>query len=189
MKNVLAIFLILSVNISFSQTKEDYGEIIGLIVSQYENDTLKVYKRFNNYTLLSTLELMKSFQDGGYYKEYEKIEDSDKFDHYEKISAKLYDDSVTVKIENIRVKYFQNLERVKKEDNRLIRHFHETNYEKRRKKRPILYISIPLLSVDNKRAIVFGDYICRGICGGTIFLLDKVNGKWRITDYKYQSHS
>tara|TARA_R110001632_G_scaffold221815_1_gene352576 strand:+ start:7412 stop:7981 length:570 start_codon:yes stop_codon:yes gene_type:complete len=189
MKKVLTTLFILSLNISFSQTQKNYSEIIGLIVSEYESDTLKVYKRFNNSTLLSTLELRKSLRDREYYKEYDNIEDSVKFDHFENIAAKLYNDTVTVKIENMRVNYSQKLKRAKKEDNDLIRHFYETNYEKRRKKRPIVFISIPLLSVDNKRAIVFGDYVCRGICGGTIFLLDKVNGKWKITDYKYRSHS
>jgi hypothetical protein len=170
----------------FSQTEKDYSDIIGLVIEEYETDTIKVYKKFQNQRLLSELDRIKSKQDREINEKYKKLEDSAKPNIYfdQKLGA-LYDDTVSVEVENIKVAFFPNLDWVDKKDKDRINRYYKTDFEKKRKKRPLAFISVPLISVDNKKAIVFGSYICGGLCGsGGVFFLEKVKGKWKVINYE-----
>lgn len=182
MKKILLILLIINFGNVFSQTKKDYSEIIKLAIAEYENDSVKVYKRFKNDMLLSNLDLAKSQQDQKIYEEYENLKDTTlSYKYFDQKLAELYDDSVTVKIETISVLFFPNFEWVDKKDNDRIRRFYKADFESNRKRRPIAFISIPLFSNVNKKAIVYGSYICGGLCGsGRVLLFEKIKGKWKL---------
>ena len=176
--------LLFGIGISFSQNKSDYSEIIKVVVSSYESDSIKIYKRFNNNRLLEELERIKTLKTQALYRKYEKPKDSKKLNkYYDRIIDEIYSDSVTVKIENIKVNFFFNSNQLEKKDKRKINPYYRTKYS--RKKRPVAFISFPLISVNEKKAIVYGMYICGGLCGsGGVFFLEKNNGKWTIIKYE-----
>ncbi|WP_452601970.1 hypothetical protein [Pontimicrobium sp. MEBiC06410] len=186
-KHILFIPLLFVIGISFSQNKSDYSEIIKVVVSTYKSDSIKIYKRFNNNNnnrLLKELERIRTLKTQDLYHKYEKPKDSKKLnEYYDRIVDEIYSDSVTVKIENIKINFFSNFNQLEKKNKRKIYPFYKTKYS--RKKRPIAFISFPLISVNEKKAIVYGMYICGGLCGsGGLFFLEKINNKWIIVKYE-----
>lgn len=186
MKHIIVLVLMLTFGNLFSQNKNDYSEIIELVIAEYKSDTIKVYKRFQNQRLLTELERVKMQHDSKVYETYEQLKDSAKPDaNFEQKFNALYSDSVIVTLEKIKIKFFPSLEWVEKKDKDRIKPYYKADFEKRRKNRPIAFISMPLISIDNKKAIVFDSYICGGLCGsGGVFFLEKINGVWKIIDYE-----
>ena len=161
MRKILTTIFILTFTVSFSQTEKDLTAIIELVIAEYQSDTIIVYNRFNNDQLLSDLENAKNFQD---------------FQTHEKYG--------TVEIENINVDFFSAIKKMDKKNNKRIRGYTKTKLKKNNRK-PVAYISFPLISTDRKSAIVYGSYICGGLCGsGGIFFLKKINGQWNIKAYE-----
>ena len=185
MRKVLTTILILTFTVSFSQTEKDLTEIIELVISEYQSDTIIVYNRFNNYELLSALDGAKSYKDSQIHEKYRTELDSNGIDpNWEIKTAEMYDDSLTVKIEKVKVEFFPAITIVDKKDNKRLRRYTKTKLKKNKRK-PVAYISFPLISTDRKRAIVYGSYVCGGLCGsGGIFYLEKINGKWKMVKYE-----
>ena len=185
MNKILTAILILTFSVTFSQTDEDLTEIIELVIAEYQNDTIIVNNRFNSDELLSALDGAKSRKDSKINDKYRTKLDSNGIDpNWEIKTAEMYEDSVTVKIEKIKVKFFPAITIVDKKDNKRIKRYTKTKLKKNKRK-PVAYISFPLISTDGKKAIVYGSYICGGLCGsGGIFYLEKINGKWKMMEYE-----
>ena len=185
MKKTLFTILFLTCSVSFSQIKNDLTEIIEIIVTDYKSDTINVYHRFKNFRLLSDLDRLKSDKDSKIHEKYDSELDSNGINiNWEIEVAEMYDDSVTVNIERLKVKFFPSITFIDKKENKRIKRYFKTKYEKNKRKKPIAYISVPLISTDGKKAIVYGSYICGSLCGsGGVFHLEKINGKWKIADY------
>tara|TARA_R110000765_G_scaffold406644_1_gene503706 strand:- start:83 stop:586 length:504 start_codon:yes stop_codon:yes gene_type:complete len=159
-------------------------EIIELVIAEYQTDTIIVHNRFDNDELLSALDRAKSYKDSQIHEKYGTKLDSNGIDpNWEIKTAEMYDDSVTVKIEKVKVEFFPAITIVDKKDNKRLRRYTKIQLKKNKRK-PVAYISFPLISTDRKRAIVYGSYVCGGLCGsGGIFYLKKVNGKWKMVEY------
>ncbi len=185
MKKILTAILVLTFTVSFSQTEKDLTEIIELVIAEYQTDTIIVNNRFRNEELLSALDGVKSRKDSEIHDKYGTELDSNGIDpNWEIKTAEMYDDSVTVKIEKIKVEFFPAITIIDKKDNKRLRRYTKTKLKKNKRK-PVAYISFPLISTDQKRAIVYGSYICGGLCGsGGIFHLEKINGKWTMLEYE-----
>jgi hypothetical protein len=185
MRKILTTILILTFTVSFSQTDKDLTEIIELVIAEYKTDTIIVNNRFNNDEVLSALDDAKSRKDSKIHDKYKTELDSNGIDpNWEIKTAEMYEDSVTVQIENIKVKFFPTITLVDKKDNKRIKRYTKTKLKKN-KKRPVAFISFPLISTDRKRAIVYGSYICGGLCGnGGVFYLEKIKGKWKMIEYE-----
>ncbi len=170
---------------SFSQTEKDLTEIIELVIADYQSDTIIVYYKFDNYKLLSALDEAKSYKDSQIHEKYKSELDSSGIDlNWEIKTAEMYDDSVTIEIEKIKVEFFPTITIIDKKDNNRIRRYSKTELKKNKKK-PLAYISFPLISKDRKKAIIYGSYVCGGLCGsGGIFHLEKINGEWKIIEYE-----
>jgi len=185
LKKILTFILILTFTVSFSQADKDLTEIIELVIANYQADTISVYHKFDNYKLLSSLDGAKSYKDSQIHEKYKSELDSSGIDlNWEIKTAEMYDDSVTVVIDKIKVEFFPAITIVDKKDNKRIRRYTKTELTKN-KKNPFAKISYPLISTDRKKAIVYGSYICGGLCGsGGIFYLEKLNGVWKIVGYE-----
>ena len=164
MKNIKLIILLFFVfNLSLAQTKKDLTEIVELIVSECSYNEKVVFKKFDNDLLLSNLK--------------------DSF--LSNISKKeSYTDNLFVEFENLKINISSAIKLVKKKNNKPIRSYTKIKL-KNNKSKPITYISFPLISNDNKKAVVYSSYICGTLCGnGGVFFLEKTNGKWEIIKYK-----
>jgi predicted ATP-grasp superfamily ATP-dependent carboligase len=144
-----------------------------------------IYNRFNNDKLLSALDGVKSYKDSQIHEKYGAEVDSNGIDpNWEIKTAEMYDDSVTVVIEKVKVKFFPAIAIIDKMNNKRIRQYTKKDLKKNKNK-PLAYMSFPLISTVRKRAIVYGSYVCGGLCGsGGIFYLEKVNGKWKVVEYE-----
>lgn len=172
MKKLLVLISLLNVSIAFSQTDKDISEIIGLVVEEYNSDTINVYFRFKNGKLKSDLNLIKSIQDRRIFGLYDSGFDS----YVDNVAPRIDDDSVTVRMKKVKLVYSTQHKIAKKTDNKKIRRFLKLNFKKSKKKGPVAFISIPLLSIDTKKTIVYGSYYCGGLCGsGGVFFFEKIN--------------
>ena len=185
MSKILTIILILTYSVSFSQSDKDLAKIIQLVIENYQTDTIIVYHKFDNYELLVSLDGAKSYKDSQIHEKYKAELDSNGVDpNWEIKSAEMYDDSVTVKIEKVKVEFFPTISIVDKKDNKRIKRYTKAKLKKNKKK-PVVFISFPLISIGGNRAVVYGSYVCGGLCGsGGIFYLGKINGKWSILEYE-----
>ena len=191
MKKALFILFILNIGNLFSQTEEDYSEVIRLVISEYQKDTIKVYKKFHNNKLHSDLIGVKSEQDSKISKKYKILKDSVRPDinrlntYVDQEMEERNDDSTYVEIENIKILFFSNLEMIDNKNKGRIDKYYKAEFENNRKNRPIAFISYPLISIDKNKAIVYGSYVCGGLCGsGGIYFLEKVNEKWKVSKYE-----
>jgi hypothetical protein len=81
---------------------------------------------------------------------------------------------------NIQTYYFQAGDIAKRTHGKKISIYYPSRYEREKDKRPLLFISIPLITVDESKAYVFGSYVCGNLCGGnSVREYEKVNGKWK----------
>ncbi len=185
MTKIITAILFLTFTVSFSQTEKDLTEIIELVIAEYQTDTIFVHNRFDNHELLSALDRVKSLKDSQIHEKYGTELDSKVIDpNWDIKTAEMYDDTVTVKIENIKVEFFPAITIVDKKDNKRVRRY--TNIKlKKNKRNPVAFISYPLISTNRKKAIVYGAYVCGGLCGsGGIFYLEKIKGKWHMVEYE-----
>lgn len=161
---------------TFSQSESDWDKLIGLVVSEYKADTIQVYHKFENSKLIWDLKNVKSTQDMEIY---------DKFGtNFDIVAPKTVDDTVTVKIENIKVVFYSTEKTLKKKHNKRVNKYTKETLLKR-KNEQYAYISIPLISIDKKYAIIYSGYYCGGLCGnGGIFYLENINGVWKIINYE-----
>lgn len=167
----------MSLSVSFSQTENDLSEIIKLVVREYKTDTINVYSRFENAEMRSALDDTKTGQDMQISELYNS--------HFDSVAPRIYDDTVTIRFYKLKVLYSKQKRFTKKTDNKKIRRYLKSDFEKRRRKGPVAFISIPLISMDNEKAIVFGSYYCGSLCGsGGTFFFQKVNGVWTLMDYE-----
>ena len=178
LKKILKTILILTFTVSFSQTEKDLTEIIELVIAEYQSDTIIVHNRFDNDELIAALKKTKSKKDTKIHEKYGTALT------WDIIINEMDADSITVEVEKVKVEFFPTIKVLEKKNNKSIRQYTKTKL-KRTKKRPIAYISFPLISTDRKRAIVYGSYNCGALCGsGGIFYLENVNGKWKLVEYE-----
>ncbi len=181
MKKLLLLLLFLNVSVVFSQTDKDISEIIQLVINEYKSDTISVYFRFKNDRLKSDLEITKSIHDRKIY----EVHNGD-FDYYvENIAPRVDDDSVTVRMEKIKLTYSIQQKITKKTNNKRVRRFVKSDFKKSKRNTPFAFISIPLVSTDTKKAIVYGSYYCGGLWGsGGVFFFEKINKVWTFINYE-----
>ena len=175
MKTILtSIFILISCFVS-SQTKEDVSQIINLVIQEYNPDSTYIYNRFKNTNLLSDIERR-------YFFEIENLDDERLNEFY--VDTLAYNLDYAKKY--FKLPFYLNLDNnINKTDNKRINKYTDKKVENNRKKRPIAFISYPLISVDNKKAVVYGAYVCGGLCGsGGIFFLEKIDGFWKIINYQ-----
>ena len=176
MKKLFIIILILCYSVSFAQDNSEFKEILGLVIEQFEKESIIVYSKFENSEILEELERNKSVHDS-------KILDSLGTD-FGIVSPKVLDDTVTINMDKMRVIYSEQKELVTKTSNKKLNRFLKRKFEKNRKIRPLAFISFPILSADKKEAIVYGYYVCGNLCGeGGTFYLEKENNEWRLRRY------
>ncbi|MBZ0327190.1 MAG: hypothetical protein K8F54_06255 [Altibacter sp.] len=185
MRKILTAILILNLTVAFSQTEKDLTEIIELVITEYQADTISVYNKFINDELLSALVLIKNQKDSNIHEKYVTKLDSNGNDlNWEIKTAEMYDDTVTVNIEKMKVKFFPAIEIGDKKDNKRIRRYTKIDLIKHKKK-PFAYISFPLISIDGSKAVIYSGYVCGGLCGsGGIFYFEKVDGEWKIIGFE-----
>ncbi len=103
---------------------------------------------------------------------------------------KLVADTVTVVLNDFRVSYFPTTRLLVKENNRKLKNYYRTKYLKSEKQRPIVRISYPIISVENLHAIVYASYVTGALSGSSgYFILEKVDGHWKIIKYEMLSIS
>lgn len=182
-KKILFILSVLASFSSFSQAK-NWNEIVDLVVSTYNKDTINVYYRFDNTMIEKDLENAYSEKLDDYFKDYELNKDSLKNKNsLDDEHAHLYHDTVTVVVENIKVPYNKSIAVCQELNNRKIENYSTEKLHRKRDK-PIAYISIPLIAADNKRAKVYCKYISGALSGNMgVFNLERINGKWSIINY------
>ena len=179
MKTVFLLGFILISSFAFSQTKDDLTDIINLVIEKYQTDSILVYNRFENNKLLSDFERKKL----SYYNI--KSLDDDRLNEF-------YIDTLKYRMDYANTKYFELLYYPNSEDNILekknnkrINRYTDIKLRNNTKKYPLAFISYPLISIDNKKAIAYGRYVCGPLCGsGGIFFLEKIEGVWKIIDYQ-----
>ncbi len=179
MKKILVLILILSLSVSLAQTNNEYEKILSIVIEQFEVESIKVYSRFENSEIIEELERIKKVHEN-------KILDS-LGANFDIISPKIYDDTVTVVMDEVRLSYFDQKELLSKTSNGKVNRFLNQKFEKNRKKRPLAFISFPVLSHDRRKAIVYVYYVCGNLCGegGTIYL-EKSGEDWRPIKYIFR---
>ena len=126
--------------------------------------------------LMRDLDNIKSSQDA---KLYEKFGTD-----FDIVSPKVFDDTVTVSIEKVKVSYYPTEKMLKKQNKKRLNRYTKKNLVKNKGKQ-YAHISIPIISYDGEKAIVYGGYYCGGLCGsGGIFFLEKIDGMWHLIEYE-----
>jgi hypothetical protein len=182
------VFLLLNLT-SFSQSDKNAGEIIRLVVNDYKADTIEVFYKFNNQSLIRDLwdEESRKLDFGRIFndcsKKFDTITESKKI--AECIANGIPNDSATFEFEKIRIPFFGgDGDILKKMDNKKIAGFFKGKYQKNRKFRPMAAISFPLFDKHKKKAIVYCSYLGVGLSGNMgYFILEKINDKWEISHY------
>lgn len=186
MKKLFLIILTFIPLVSFSQTENETKEIVALIVNQYKMDTINIFYKFHNNDLINDFQQIKSDNEIATLRKYYKIVDSIGYDKYfDRIQAEIFDDSITIQFENVLIPYFINEKRLKQTESKKIKKLYDEKYVKNKKTRPISSISIPLISKDQKKALIYVSHIFGSLEGhGDIVFFEKINGKWKISGYK-----
>ena len=159
-----------------AQSGNDYSDILRLALDLYAKESINVYSRFENSEIEAELERVKSDNARQQY---------DLFGaDFDLVTPGMYDDTVTVVMDKIKLLYFEQKKKTIETANKRISRFIKFNFEKNRKKRPLAFISIPVISLDREKAIVYCYYVCGNLCGegGTLYF-KKENNKWILTNY------
>jgi hypothetical protein len=181
LKKIFTLILSVFCFTAFSQTENDVREIVQLVVKSYQSESIVVYHKFDNRELLNTLFAIKSTQD---YEQILPYLDSLSTDRVWEIVDEQESDTATTIIEKITIYHKMNYDTAKKYNNKKLNRFFRSDYQKRRKKKPLAIISTPIIATDSKKAFVYGLYVCGGFCGnGGIFFLEKTNNTWQIVRY------
>ena len=165
---------------AFSQSENDVREITALMVRKHDNDTINIYHKFENRELIQTINSAKNSQE---HKQLLKIESRYDSSDADEI-LKIFGDDVLVEIEGIAFKYDEAMKSAKERDADKISKYVSSNFQKRKQKQPLAFISTPLLSADGKHAIVYCSYSCGSLCGsGGIQFFEKVQREWKLMSY------
>ncbi|SFT42157.1 hypothetical protein SAMN05216474_0470 [Lishizhenia tianjinensis] len=185
MKTITYISAILISIIGFSQSKEDVQQITQVLVNNYAKDSIKVYNKYVNSSLIKELEDSKLnlFIE---WLDREKIKE-DTLSKDRQID--FFNDSMKFDFEGIEVIYCSD-ERLEKKNNSKFKAKANKEYLTRKRKTPMAYISFPIVSVNGKNAIVYCTYLCGPLCGETgVQFLKKENNRWIIVKYETRSIS
>ena len=188
MKKIFTLIVTFFCFTAFSQTQNDIQEIVELVVKSYQADNVIVYHKFDNRQLAHELFGIKSSQESKIYEQILQHPDSLSMDRLWEIVGEHQSDTATMTIRGMRIFYNSNYLTTENNDGKKLNRFFRTNYQKRRLKQPLAFISTPIIATDNKKAFVYATYVCGGFCGnGGLFLLVKINNTWQIAGYDIQS--
>lgn len=164
----------------FSQSENDLREIVQVVVKHYQYDTIDVYHKFANQKLLNNLFSIKMNQETKIYEQLLLHPDSLSADRRWEIVGEQMSDTTTISIEGLRIFYNSNYLTVEGNDSKKLNRYFKNDYQKRRRKLPLAYISSPVIITDNKKAFVYW-HINSGLYGndGMLFL-EKTNNNWQI---------
>ena len=153
MKKTIFIIIFILCNSSYAQLQNERSKIIAQVVKLFEKENAKLYYQIKNDHYERELDLMEK-----------KRTKSDS-----KISEYL----------NIDYKEFKRI--FFKTNNTLLSKYYSTTTTKDLKEKNIAILSIPIISEDNKKAIIYGRYSCGLFCGKmNIFYFEKMKEKWVI---------
>lgn len=187
MKELLIIFFLTVSLFSFSQTESDYKMIIQQVIEKYDSSSVKVYKKFVNHSKIELIEHYKLRQDNQLINKYSDQKDSLKFIFIiDVIDSYWQSDTASIKIENIEIDYLLTKNYLESTNQKRINKFFDSdNYEKRKKVRPIVFLSFPILSRDNRKALVYDSHVNGPLSGsGGVYFLEKVHDKWKIVGWE-----
>ena len=180
MKNIFTLVLNIFFFAGFSQTENDVREIVQLVVTTYQSDTINVYHKFDNHELSNRLFSIKMSQETKIYEQVLLHPDSLSADRRWEIVGEQQSDTATISIEGIKIFYNTNYSIAESNDDKKLSRFFKSDYQKRRRKLPLAYISTPIIAADNKKAFVYW-HINSGLYGnGGILFLEKINNNWQI---------
>lgn len=162
---------------------QDYSEILQLLNDELKKDTISLYYRFDNRELFYTLEDEFFDRENEIYNKYDSIPDEI---NLQKDLEELRSPFIIVylPILNIETYYYQAENLAKRTHGKKIMKYYPNRFEKDKDKRPLLFISIPLITVDERKAFIFGSYVCGNLCGGnSVREYEKLNGKWTYKNF------
>ncbi|BAO54734.1 hypothetical protein [Nonlabens marinus] len=180
-KIMTVVFLVAFSLQSFSQSDDDYRELIDLAITSFGKDSTLIFKRFDNKTILQDLNLLIGEKHISVVKKYRKNLDSIDTDAYWKItSAAMFGDTVTVAFQKLNFYSEVNIQQLNKTQNKRIERYTDKNL-KRNRKLPIARISYPIITSDEKKAIVYFSNVCGSLCASGGFIqFKKVFGVWEF---------
>lgn len=151
---IFSLFLTLFTSLqSFSQTEEDYRSLISITIDRFEKENLRVYKKFENNSLLEKLDV-------SYSKKFDevKIRLENKNDSLIE-NVYLFDivlsDTLLVNLGDIKVNYNSTAEKLEKTNGKKIKRYVKSNFLKRKRNENHASLSFPLLSSTGTKAIIY----------------------------------
>ncbi|MBT33963.1 MAG: hypothetical protein CMO01_30235 [Thalassobius sp.] len=163
----------------FSQSNADAQQITQLMLDAYSKDSIKVYHKYRNDLLIRDLEdakLQSDIEQIGLLGDSSSVESR----------LKIYEEEYT-EFNSFQVNYFEQIRQLRKKNNKKLERHLTGIFQKLKKKRPLAYISSPLVTSDGLYAIVYCSYTSSGLSGsGGIQYLKKINNKWQLGEYKIQ---
>lgn len=164
---------------SYSQTENDYNDLLNLAIENFSYDSTIVFKKFDNSSLLEDFDFVigeKLINISNRYK-------SKSVNKYlELTSANMYNDTATVSFKGLKFYMERTFKKLKKTQFNKIKRYAKKSF-KRNKSLPIVKISFPIISANLNQSIVYYSNIRGSLnANGGYLLFKKVNGKWKLHD-------
>ena len=174
----LSLFIIGTCTSIIAQSKQDYVEIIELVVDDCRADSAVIYNKFMNKSLMKDLRKNREHH----------IEDQIASNESQDLMSLYANNSLVLDFEGISYNHNHSQEVLKKAHRNKLRRYYKNGY--RSKGKPINYLSFPLISANKKHALIKVQHYCGPLCGSSgYYLLKWENGKWGIEDFVLRSVS
>ena len=138
---------------SFSQTEEDYRSLISITIDRFEKENLRVYKKFENNSLLEKLDVSysKKFDEVKIHLENKNDSLNEKFYLFDI----MFSDTLQVNVRDIEVNYNSTVEKLEKTNGKKIKRYVKSDFIKRKRNENHASLSFPLLSSTGTKAIIY----------------------------------
>ena len=157
MKKVVFILILIICNNSYAQLKKEQSEIIRQVAELYEEDGAEMYYKIDNDLYEMEIDLLKK--------------------------RNTQSKSEILKYLNINYKTLSKISR--KTDKDLLSDYYLISTTENLKDESIAILSLPIISISEKKAILFGRYSCGIACGNIkIFYFTKEKEQWILKDIK-----
>ena len=170
-------FLSISI-LSFAQSIEDVWQITDLLVKEYAKDSILVYHRYNNRQLLQEIDQVEIKT---YVEQLESLNEASSIDNQLEALSIVQN----INYEGLQINYEDVLKKLKFFDRKKLGKQFGEKLQKNKGKRPLSFISSPIVAKDGKSALVHCTYVCGKLCGsGGIQYLEKTDEKWQLGIYE-----
>ncbi|WP_405377240.1 hypothetical protein [Nonlabens sp. Asnod3-A02] len=152
---IFSLFLTLFTSLqSFSQTEEDYRSLISITLDRFEKENLRIYKKFENNSLLEKLDVSFS-------KKFDEVKVRLEKNKNDSLTENVYlfdivlSDTLLVNVGGIKVNYNSTAEKLKKTNGEKIKRYVKSDFIKRKTNENHASLSFPLLSSTGTKAIIY----------------------------------